>query len=109
MKCPDNTVVREQKCVQNSSVAAGRVELCNGAKEENREITGPFIKHMEICNVAAGPRGVRSVLAGRSLPLSCLSASCQLQALAPEDSSSPPPRAGQLWRSQTVFPRCLFM
>ena len=53
--------------------------------------------------------GVRVVLAGRNLPLSCGSVSCQLPASALEDSRSLHPRAGQHQRSQTAFPRCLFI
>lgn len=53
--------------------------------------------------------GVRVVLAGRNLPLSCESVSCQLPAPAPEDSRSLRPWAGQRQKCQTAFPRCLFM
>lgn len=46
------------------------MELCNRARETDRN-EGPLIKHTETCDMAAGPRGVRSVLACGSLPLSC--------------------------------------
>lgn len=65
-------------------------ELRNQAKETNREIEGPLIKHMELCNVAAAPRGVRSVLEGGRLPLSCGSFSCPPHPPVLEDSSFPP-------------------
>lgn len=87
---------------------AGKESYVTGQRRQT-EIEGPLIKHMEMCNVAAGPRGVRSVLEGRRLPLSCGSFSCQPHPLVLEDSFSPPPWAGQPQRSGTAFLRCLFM
>lgn len=55
------------------------------------------------------PTGYTPFSQAGSLPLSGRCISRQQQALAPEDSSSPRLRAGQLQRSQTAFPRCLFI
>lgn len=56
----------------------------------DKQIEGPLIKHVEMCNVVAGPRGVHSVLKGGSPLLSCGSLSCQPHLLVSEDSFSPP-------------------
>lgn len=100
-----DTVVREQSVCVTSTVAGRRVQLCNRAEETNRDIKGPLIQHMEICNVAARPLGVRCVLP-REPPSSARE--LQLQPLVPGDSSPHLP-GGQLRGRQTAHPRCLFM
>lgn len=65
-------------------------------EETNREIERLVIRRMELCNVAAGPRGYAMFSqAGASLLDAGASlASGKLLSLVPEGSPSPPPGQG---------------